>query len=261
VSVAGVFLLHPENRPFLEGKAKLPRKIGPSGLLFYLLVGSVALGNVILTPILIVDLCKQSRLLSHGVKTEARVVRLRGQEDSAEKDGGEPADRFLVTYRFQAGPPGDRRAYELETPADERDYGLLRVGQTVDVMYDPADPNVSELQSKVADTQTSIGFVGFIAFCWLFVFVMLLLWWFLRWRPSRRAIREGRLLDGEVVRCTARSTEDHYHIRLRYLFTAPDGKTIEGDAQATRDDLEKSSLPAAGTPLRVFYFAGVHHVI
>jgi hypothetical protein len=258
---SGVFVLNPRNVAFLDGKERLPRTVRPSGFTYLFVAAGVAVCCAVITPILIADIWKQTRLLAHGVKIDARVVHLRGQEESADKDGGEPADAFYVTYRFQAGGRAGPQFYQYETTADEDVHGSLRVGETITVIYDPFDPNVSELADKVEDKDVSKVFIGTIIGGWLIVFYLLLVWWVRVRMTTLRMIRDGCVLNGEVVQCTGAAYDGDYMITLRYCFARPSGHSIDGEARATRDDLAKMPLPTPGTPLRVFYYVGAHYVI
>jgi hypothetical protein len=255
-----VFVLHPENRPFLAGKERLPRTARKSGFHLLLIGGGILVCNVILTVAGLTFFAKQTRLLAAGVKTEARVLRLRGQENSADPKA-ETASSFMIAYRFDAAGPGGRRSYEYETYADEDVYGNLFAGDTVAVIYDPADPNVSELAYKVEDTELTKVLLGFDGLFWLAILWCVVCWWWMVLRPTRRMARLGRVLNGEVVGCKTRLDDEGFYVTVHYGFTDPSGRRIEGESCANRPDLQNQALPAAGAPVLVFYADGAHYVI
>ncbi|MBN1202593.1 MAG: HEAT repeat domain-containing protein [Anaerolineae bacterium] len=76
-----------------------------------------------------------------------------------------------------------------------------------------------------------------------------------RRRPYVPKQKEGnRLLKGRVVACTGHlDGEGDYYVKLRYQFRSPSGRKIVYQASRIRNDLKNKPLPAAGTPVAVYY--------
>jgi hypothetical protein len=78
-----------------------------------------------------------------------------------------------------------------------------------------------------------------------------------------RLIREGQVLPGAIVSCTARdetTTEASlgevtrsYLVTVEYRFTTPDGHEIADHDEVDRPDLRRADLPTGDTPVRVLY--------
>jgi hypothetical protein len=247
------FLLHPANRAFLDGKSRLPRGMARPGLyvagviaMFLTLSGPVLIGKVLWEE------RKIERLTRYGVKTHATILKI---DASADPDASSDSDTNTVTYRFVAGPIDSARTYEVEVPVGAEHSGGLHVGWDIDIRYDPADPSVSALESRIREP----GPEAIRAVFWFLVAATLvgafwLVVWFIRGvRPLWRLIREGRTLPGEVVECGGRMRGDDYLVTLTYRFTDPDGHELEGRMEAVRDDLADAVLPAARTPILVYY--------
>jgi hypothetical protein len=73
---------------------------------------------------------------------------------------------------------------------------------------------------------------------------------------------EGRLLEGQVVTCSAtQSSESGYLVELSYSFLTPDGRTLEGKGSERREDLKGTPLPMPGTPVSVLYVDNKLHKV
>jgi hypothetical protein len=247
-----VFLLHTANRAFLDGKKRLPVGMARPGTW---VVGVLALLSTLCPPILIGwglwEEHKFERLRVYGQKTVATVVHL--HESVASTDSRDP-DTYSVTYKYTV----NGREYEETGGLDWSEYTDLSEGNRIDIRYDPADPSISKLEKRFKERELEgahgiqmffeyLVFMTFVGMIWLGV------WYFGGLRPLLRLRREGRAVRGEVVDCSGRSGEDDYNVTLAYRFTAPDGNEIANRAEAVRDDLKESALPAPGTSVMVYF--------
>src|SRR5262249_17369505 len=158
---------------------------------------------------------------------------------------GENSDIYSVTYRYAV----NGRGYEATGNVDWSAYVGLGEGSRVEIRYDPEAPSVSRLEKQIEEWQDERpeafrGLVGFLGFTTLAGVCWLVIWYVLGLRPLWRLIRQGRTLRGEVVDCTGRTKEDDYQVTLAYRFTDPDGHEVANRAEAVRDDLAGSVLPA-----------------
>lgn len=76
----------------------------------------------------------------------------------------------------------------------------------------------------------------------------------------RRFQKEGHILRGEIVLCTAStntfilSESSAFHVKVAYQFTTPTGTVIEASHEQVRNDLNGKPLPMPETPVYVLYF-------
>jgi hypothetical protein len=252
---AAPFVLRPENRPFVEGKEPLPPAARPRNLAPLLLSAAIAVGAAVATWLFFYESWAQSHLLARGVKAQATVVRLQEIDSFGGGDDmhSTPDTEYHVTYAFDVGSGPNRRRYERETNVDENDFGDLHEGGTVPMRYDPADPTFSRLESQLHEDENRPNVLPFfIALfwggalwgfgCWLFQRL-----WFKRWLT-----REGRVVHGEATGCRGETVGKNYRLTLDYRFTAPDGRVVEAEATAVRNDLQCAALPVPGDPVLVF---------
>jgi hypothetical protein len=247
-----VFLLHSANRAFLDGKNRLPVGMARPGTW---VIGVLALFCTLSPPIIALlglwEEHKFERLRKYGQKTVATVVHL--HESLASSDSHDP-DTYSVTYKYTV----NSHEYEETAALDWFEYSSLSEGSRLEIRYDPGDPSVSKLEKRFREREIEgTSGIQFLFEYLVFMSVMGAIWlgiWYIRGlRPLLRLRREGRSVRGEVIDCSGRSGEDDYNVTLGYCFTAPDGQEIVDRAEAVRDDLKESALPAPGTPIMVYY--------
>jgi hypothetical protein len=243
-----VFVLHAANRAFVNGKRRLPVGMARPGTWFFgFLALFITLPSLFLLAWALWDEHQLQRLRAHGVKAVGTVAHL-------EESSGESTDIYSVTYKYAV----NGRGYEATGNVESIDYIGLAEGSRVAIRYDPEDPSVCRLETQIEERKNQrpeelraeLGFLGGMALFGLFWVVV----WYVRGlRPLWRLIRQGRTLRGEVVDCNGRSKGDDYQVTLDYRFTDPDGDEVAGRAEAVRDDLEGSVLPAPGMPVLVYF--------
>lgn len=82
---------------------------------------------------------------------------------------------------------------------------------------------------------------------------------------KERLLRDGRVLEGTVVRCSGRKRgngdESWYSVKVEYRFISPQQRDITRQSERDRDDLANLPLPAEGTPVLVLYLHENCHVL
>jgi hypothetical protein len=162
-------------------------------------------------------------------------------------------DRFFVTYRFSApDAAGAPTVYERERPVDRATYDWLVPGRAALIKYAPGNPAASVLAAETLYPLAIEIYVLLIAVP-LLVGVAGLAFGF--WRSLQETVFErlAQVLSGEVVSCTGQLAGGAYYVTLRYKFTTPGGKVIQGLRRAMREDLRNGGLPPAGAPVAVLY--------
>ena len=66
-------------------------------------------------------------------------------------------------------------------------------------------------------------------------------------------LTQGQVVMGYVLTTVGRAEESGYKVAVTYEFTAPTGQVIQGYSAEIRKDLKMKVLPAASTPVAVFY--------
>jgi hypothetical protein len=251
------FLLHPENRRFLDGETR--------HLSGHLPVGCLSVPVVIsLVAILVfwaadfrgkrVNSFKQNRAVAQGRLIDRRVSSSPALVDveTGVVHGGE--DSYLLIYRFDIPAPNGRKVFEREASVSKEEYDKLRVGDRVRVIYDAANPSFSVLQCEGEPTEPFILVVfgySLLAVAIVAIVLLAVFWW-----RYRCLALHGQQLEGRVVACTGTK---HEHgdliVRLKYKFDSPSGREITDSAVAFRADLTESTLPAPDSALVVVYYS------
>lgn len=250
MSTPEFFVLNPKNRLFLDGKEKVPHTVRPP--VWRLLILPCAIVAVIVGVILWFQREErlQRYLQAHGVRTTAVVL----HTETHFTDNGE-VDR--ATFRYVARDGNQRRTITRTQNVRE----AIRFGPTVDVLYDPANPDVVRIEDEldfIRPSQRENNRMAYVLLSVMAGFIFLLA--FGRWlgeglMPALCLRRNpGKPLQGELIECKKNVYSEDFTVSARFRFVSPAGKTIEAESPLTRrDDLEKQPLPAPGTPVHVYY--------
>jgi len=81
-----------------------------------------------------------------------------------------------------------------------------------------------------------------------------------RIKEKRLLVSDGQNLEGEIVSCRGRrrrgpheDSDYYFEVSVKYSFQTPEGVLLSGEAEAERDDLQKSELPKPGISVLVRY--------
>lgn len=243
----GVFLLDSANKALIARIQRQKTRRRRNGRLpLTIAVALVALAAVLWVQVW-PDLLDWFHLRQSGITVEGTVTALH-------RDSG----RYRVAYRFDT-------AHDLATVAQSGAqsvtgdaYNRMQVDDRVSVTYWPDDPAVSQIDTAnpehiQRDRQTLAAMaLGVIAL----LFASLGLVW---QQAGRRPA--PRIVPGRIVACQGRVDADgDYKLAVRYRFTSPaSGKPVTGQQRQIRNDLRKSALPEAGTPVAVAYRSDRQH--
>lgn len=245
-----LFLLDPKNRAFVEGKSRrvaLERHV----YLIPLLLALLTLGLLIYA---VIQWNIYAELVRAGVRTHAVVT---GRQRHSDEEGA----WYSVTYSFTAE---DGRTYTASSSVSERISGPLWVGARVEVIYLPADPNVSKTVGRERE-DVAVSFVlASTAAVWSCFTVSRALWLHLR---AGRWTAKGQLLKGEVVAWRAKEVSDAddiaYRVELHYVFDTPDRrrKRVVKKMKMTPKKYLGYCIPKPGTPIAVLYVDHKHYQV
>ncbi len=245
------FLMQPRNQKFLRGEARYPAFPSRSQ---FILVGVFLLVGVVLLVLAATDLITDERLQQAGVTTQGTVIKRR---ISSGKN-----TNYYITYRFKATAQGSEPVfYAHEQQVSSASYNSHPEQTSVSVAYLKDDPATSKLTGKDTDdsARNSMLFFGAI---WLTMTIVLLV---VTVRPilqDRWLAQRGEIIEGQLVKCSGRMTGgkgSYYKLTADYQFCTPDGRTVFGKQNASRNDLRRSTLPAPNTPVAVLYVDDQHH--
>jgi hypothetical protein len=193
-----------------------------------------------------VEWSKLAQIARSSATIQAEIIDRRSGTDS---DGD---DYYKITYRFYVRD----RAFKNERSVSASEYKGMTKGKHVPIVYARTDPTISYLQGE--NQSSTPLFMTFFGICWngfVFLFVGGLV---VSWRTNKRLEREGVLLKGAVVEASGHTDSDNdYIVKLKYAFSAPNGREIVKQESHTRNDMRrgktKERLPLAGTQVAVLY--------
>jgi hypothetical protein len=247
----GVFFLDPDNRSYLLGSRPWyyvgtgPATAGCSLIILFVVP---ALGVAVLWYMISTKLEWRS-FRQKGVPVTARIVDLNSAV--GHDADGDPVESYKLTYAFEVPEGGGGKRYQRQLALREGDFNRLRGQETVDVLYRPNDPSFSRLRSEIPSTDwTQADLAGGLGCGALPILVAVLA--LLTERGRRQRLADGRILRGEVVKCTGAYDDDKdFRVELTCRFRTPGGREVEVTRRAQRNDLSPARLPAPGTPVLV----------
>ncbi len=102
---------------------------------------------------------------------------------------------------------------------------------------------------------------GFFGLIFGIIFLIVVVSWVRNQQRMTRLAASGQVYLGQVVYSNGRwvssgsgsSRSSSYRVTVRYVLRLPDGRTVNGEATATRGDLARKALPLTGSPVAVLY--------
>lgn len=240
-----LFLANSRNCDFVEGTSKRIALRGENSLSLGIILLLVTLP---LTCWLVTDWYTRLSLNLWGSKVTGTVVA------RAEVIGEDSSD-YYITYRYTVARSQDNHDYSQKQKVSYETYNRLTIGSAVTVSFFPDNPGFSRLAGDDVDNTDYNSLV-------LLLVGLLLLW---GWSSVftgleyRAFVRNGRLLFGTVIGCSAKLVSDDdgesYTITVHYDFTTPDGYRKEGNKYLNMKvgTFEHWAEPAKGTPVAVLY--------
>ncbi len=242
------FLLVPETRKFFTGQSRhLPIQD------FWLIVFFFffTLMAVLLLVGALGEYADALRLQQSGKISEGTIIR------RSMSSGKSPT--YYLTYEFYVN--GSDTRFSREQKVRRTTYDEHAEGSPVTVAYLPNNPTISRLAGRDADdsiVQANLPETGLLLLVALAFMVFLL-------RPvmrDRRLARNGRILEGKVVKCDGRlagSKRRYYKLTVQYQFLSASGTLLSGKQDARREDMRHKLRPGAGTPVAVLYVDDRHY--
>lgn len=235
------FILNKANLPFVEGRS---RRLAPKG------AGAVALFCVLvlafISAIAIPKTVAFVSLSTEGTKTSA-IITDRYTRVSRSKNSTRTT--YYAVFRFRAS---DGRMYTHTQVVSRETYFRLRPDMEVPVVYIPGNPAFAELggdyldRSDVRNAMLAWGVL-------VLVFLPIMFFALLNFRKTLRLQRHGRILSGTLERATSRISKGNLSLTVIGRFKTPDGKTLNVQDTATRNDLKPKAVILHGTPVAVVY--------
>ena len=234
-----LFLIHPKNKKFIAGKRKRPAsQLGGCVLLIALPFVTFAIFSVAWT---IRDWNNYNILESSGVAARAQYTDRRIKRDA------EYGDDYYVTYSFEY----QGVFYSAKQHVSRDEYMRAEMGSSVDIVFSPDNPNLSEFSHSLEPPVSTTQFViGWNVVVWIGVGLLIL-----RIRKSAYMARKGTIIEGAVFgRRGYIDGDNDFNVEIIYEFMSPQsGNRIKKKQKQMRNDLTEHDLPAKGAPVAVLY--------
>jgi hypothetical protein len=208
-------LLNPKNSSILTGEESVIRR--PWHYYLALGVWLFLLGSVVILLLLPGSLCILTAVSAFYHQSYAvaggRVVDL-GKPDEVWFD-----HPYEVDYIFQ--PPGTNHPYYGQDNIPESAYRRLVVGGSIQIRYDPHNPEDSEAEVVAIRRDRFYYIIGAVMVA-MFAIALVFLGTALEHLHSLRLEQRGKIVYGELVDCQYRTHRaNDYKMVLRYRFTSP----------------------------------------
>jgi hypothetical protein len=245
-----MFLINPENQAFVEGKADRPRETTPKALNYMLFTSVlIAVFALLLGGI---PLLAELDPLFNWEKTDAKIERI-------EKTG---ENRYAMDYTLLDN--GHRGGVEFSPGTlDNTDWDELEAGDTVELRYNPDDPDEIRLPGEIlGDVADNLIYLG-LCFPLPLIFAGYLTFILTREHKQARLLADkGQVVEGQLTSFEVLAeTDTRYRVTLDYEFTSPEtDKTLAGNVAPTnRPELKDAPRPEPGTPVAVLYLDDEHY--
>ncbi|HZB91560.1 MAG TPA: DUF3592 domain-containing protein [Stellaceae bacterium] len=180
---------------------------------------------------------KQQILKTRGVTTEGRVVNLHMSYGKR--------TYYYVDYRFTPllSPGAEPSTREIDELVGEADYGMLRIGDAVPVIYDPVDLDRSALNFRDrVHKGDPFAIMPFILWSEFFVIGIScgipLILSFRRYYKEKNLVRWGCAAPATITGEKETGVGRRRALRVTYTFTDAHGRTVQGVCKgfASRND-------------------------
>jgi hypothetical protein len=239
------FFLQPSSMAYLLGKTSLGSALNSvgTGCAVLFLLPFIAIG------LFVIVFAGTEWRSYHILNTTGQVVRGEYTDKYITTDDDDGGTTYHVDYRYEV----NGITYTGSHSVDQGLYSRVENGAGVDILYAPGDPGLSRVEGT-NDISTPIFLTVFAVF-WNLISWGIFLAAIVGYRQDRQLMREGQLVRGELVNISGRNgSKGRYYVSADYRFQPPDGGIpISKRQTATRDDLRRTGLPEAGTPVMVMY--------
>lgn len=233
-----VFLVHKENKDFLQGKRNKPvLDTQASGWILPVFAVTFSLAWIALIIGAVVTWRDYIALRDAGVVVQGQYSDKRISSDS-------DSDSYYLQYTFVVNDV----TYTDETSVSRGNYYNTEVGVPVDILYLPDNPRVSQVASRNTPPWALTGFAIF----WSLMTGGLIFGTVIHNGRTRRLLKRGKVIRGEIERAEEHFDNDSDRwIHIDYLFQKPGTKDIL--TARYKFITETRKLPTRGTSVAVFY--------
>jgi hypothetical protein len=248
-----VFVLQTKNQAYVDGTDKRPASLTGSAGGCY---GAVQVLLIIGLGMLVWAYNSYQDYLT--LRDEGQIIEgdMTGHRYTTDDEG---AETYYLTYKFEIREGSLKGTYEREQIVNHDQYERYEFGGSVDILYDPDDPELS----KIADTNKPPYSQASVCAGFLLGYLVMLTWMIRDDLRKRRLANQGRLIYGEIRESSSEPDADgDYKVKLHYQFVSPTtGQEIEKTASQLRTDLKDAALPSAGTQVAILYLSDTHYTI
>ncbi len=238
----GLYLIHPQNEDYLQGKKSAPYGIdrGAAGFLF----GCLAILVVLSLPILLI-LTDERTLLILGpiVKAEGLIV------DRKVVKG----DEYYIIYEYVVNDQRFRRQESVNSSLYDRAVPGVRLR----IEYLSTNPSVARIEGSTREASFVVLAVLLIILLMMLLVVVVLVSQARESRRQRERLKKGKPIKGQVLQVRTEEREDSDGDRytatiLRVRFQTPQGRIIEGEESHSYERLIENP-PSTENTVAIFY--------
>jgi len=234
-----LFLLNPFNQKTVTGRLNIGyalRRFGCGGVL-------ITLFALFMIGLTIPPFLTEYRLATS--KTGQTKAEITDHRISSGK-----STSYYVTYQFTV----NNQIYSQEDSVSRDEYYSYEVGGHIPITYVASDPDIAHIGENGIHWSSLLP-MFFIDGFFLLMAVLLGSSQIPQYRRIRRMKRDGQLILGQlqgaggemIRRGSGKSRRTDYDVTIRYEFTTPTGKKMNGEKTVTRNDLKKKDLQTSGS--------------
>lgn len=244
-SQAIVFLVHPKNASFVEGRSAKPKGLIPKYWLVILL--ALALGGFGIW--LLYDTYQKREAYFERERQEGYIE---GQQVARDSSAGRNRT-YYVTYRYEI----DGRTYQKREATGYQLYNQFQLNAPITIRYAPNNPSNAIIASRHSDP-IMMAWFGLALFGGGVLMLAVMEYQHVQ---KGKLFREGVMLPAELVKQHVPSLSKRGTISLTYRFTSPQtGQVIQRKVSFQDNKLKRRMKNAnAGTPLMILYRNDKHH--
>lgn len=242
----GLYLIHPQNEDYLQGKKSAPYGIGrgAAGFLFGCLTIFLILVVLSLSVLLIFTDEQTLLILGPIVKAEGLIVDRKVVE-------GDESTFYYILYEYVVNDQRFRRQESVNSSLYDRAVPGVRLR----IEYLSTNPSVARIEGSTRE-------VSFVAVLLITLLMMLLVVVVLvsQARESRRQrerLKKGKPIKGQVLQVRTEERKDsdgdpYTATILRVCFQTPQGRIIEGEESYSYERLIENP-PSTENTVAIFY--------
>ncbi len=244
----GLYLIHPQNEDYLQGKKSAPYGMGrgAAGFLFSCLTNFLILVVLSLPVLLILTDEQTSLILGPTVKAEGLIVDRKVVK-------GDESTFYYIIYEYVVNDQRFRRQESVNSSLYDRAVPGVRLR----IEYLSTNPSVARIEGSTREASFVVLAVLLIILLMILLVVVVLVSQARESRRQRERLKKGKPIKGQVLQVRTEEREDSDGDRytatiLRVRFQTPQGRIIEGEESHSYKRLIENP-PSTENTVAIFY--------